>query len=53
MKPGKFLLSAFVISMASVSIFCNAAPALNGLSEDSLTQSNTLVNNIIETKRNG
>jgi len=51
MKPGKFLLSAFVISMASVSIFCNAAPALNGLSEDSLTQSNTLVNNIIETKK--
>ena len=51
MKPGKFLLSAFVISMASVLIFCNAASALNGLSEDSLTPSHTVVNNIIETKK--
>lgn len=50
MKPGKILLSAFVISVASVLILWNAASALNALSENSLTESDTVVNNIIETK---
>lgn len=51
MKPGKFLLSALLITMGSVSTFCNASPALNELSERSLTASNMVANNIIETKK--
>lgn len=51
MKPGKSLLSAFIISVASICISCNLASASNNVSEGSMTAQNTVVNNIIDTKK--
>ncbi len=51
MKPGKILLSAFVVSLASVSSFSNVAYASSSASENPLTSSNVLVKNIEETKK--
>jgi hypothetical protein len=51
MKLRKFLLSAFVASLASVSSFWNVAYASGSSSENSLASSNVMVKNIKETKK--